>query len=145
VTDLAKGVDALTEVFIECSKRLISSEDFKESVASLNFSDEAQAVLDAYYVSNAQVVRAFLADLSMRLPHYTDLEWRLDIQLATRCLRQQVVPTFLLNLHTANGENKEEHVLEADFANLKNICQELEVALKQVKTTHNNRVLKYIH
>uniref|UniRef100_A0A1X7T6B9 COMM domain-containing protein n=1 Tax=Amphimedon queenslandica TaxID=400682 RepID=A0A1X7T6B9_AMPQE len=38
--------------------------------------------------------------MSLDLPHYTDLEWRLEAQLSSRSLERQVQPSVLLRLHT---------------------------------------------
>lgn len=36
--------------------------------------------------------------MAITLPHYEDLEWRLDVQLASRALRGQVEPSYFLKL-----------------------------------------------
>ena len=36
--------------------------------------------------------------MAVTLPHYEDLEWRLDVQLASRALRGQVEPSYFLKL-----------------------------------------------
>lgn len=39
----------------------------------------------------------------MDLPHYHNLEWRVDVQLASRGLQRQAEPSVLLRLHTRDG------------------------------------------
>jgi hypothetical protein len=45
-------------------------------------------------------VRAQLSESSLQLPHYVNLDWRLDVQLGSRALRQQFEPTLMLELET---------------------------------------------
>jgi len=39
----------------------------------------------------------------MDLPHYHNLEWRFDIQLASRALQRQARPSVVFRLHTKDG------------------------------------------
>jgi len=38
------------------------------------------------------------------LPHFVNLDWRLDIQVASRTIRSQVEPVFMLKLNTSDGK-----------------------------------------
>lgn len=38
--------------------------------------------------------------MSLDLPHYHDLEWRLEVNLGSRALSRQVQPSIILRLHT---------------------------------------------
>jgi hypothetical protein len=33
------------------------------------------------YLARLKDIRAYLSDISMRLPHYQDLSWRLDVEV----------------------------------------------------------------
>lgn len=48
-------------------------------------------------------MRSILSHMVMELPHYQNLEWRLDVQLASRALQRQAEPTALLRLHIKDG------------------------------------------
>ena len=56
-----------------------------------------------FYQENCQEVRAILSHMTMELPHYHNLEWRLDVQLASRSLQQQADPSLTLRLHTKDN------------------------------------------
>ena len=53
-----------------------------------------------FYLSSGKDVRAQLSESSLQLPHYVNLDWRLDVQLGSRALRQQFEPTLMLELET---------------------------------------------
>jgi hypothetical protein len=52
------------------------------------------------FVANCKELRTHLSDMSLRLPRYANLDWRLDVQLSSRSLRQQFTPSLLLELET---------------------------------------------
>jgi hypothetical protein len=143
-----RAVEALAEIFLECAKRPASEKEFVASVEEAGFNKGALAkVLAEAYTANLQALRAFLGDLSFQLPHYVDLDWRLDVQVATRCVRQQVEPAFVLELRTQPTDASappDRLLLQSDYANLQNLVAELELAVKQAKTAHVNRVLRYV-
>ena len=41
--------------------------------------------------------------MAMGLPEYHDMEWRFDVQLASRSILQQADPQLLLRLHVKDG------------------------------------------
>ena len=69
-------------------------------------------------------------------------------QVASRSVRQQVKPTYLLKLHMhAKGspvEDTEPTVMEADYASLKHITTELQAALQEANSLHQRRLARYI-
>ncbi len=52
------------------------------------------------YEENSKEIRSVLGDMSMGLPHYQDMEWRVDIRTGSRALLRQVDPTIVMRLHT---------------------------------------------
>eukprot|EP00823_Brevimastigomonas_motovehiculus_P004559 TRINITY_DN3020_c0_g1_i1.p1 TRINITY_DN3020_c0_g1~~TRINITY_DN3020_c0_g1_i1.p1 ORF type:complete len:251 (+),score=69.17 TRINITY_DN3020_c0_g1_i1:57-755(+) len=100
---LEKLIAALTEIFVESAKKDLSANDLMLSLTELKLltEDTMKLIVEHY---QAKEIRRYLSELSMKLKHYTDLDWRLDVQLASRCLRQQVTPSFLLQLHTSNAD-----------------------------------------
>jgi hypothetical protein len=51
-------------------------------------------------------------DASFRMNHYTDLEWRMDVELASRTVHRQTNPLWLMKLHTANPDGSSEVPLD---------------------------------
>ena len=78
----------------------INEIDFKDSVMVLGFSKELNDELFRLYEENCKEIRSILSSMSMDLPHYHNLEWRFEVQLASRSLQRQTQPKVLLRLHT---------------------------------------------
>ena len=75
-----------------------------------------------FFLENKIEIRNILRQLSIGLPSYKDLHWRLDVQvgafksarrvqisfefsqLGSRCLRQSVQPVFTMEFHTKAGD-----------------------------------------
>ena len=77
--------------------------DFQDSIMVLGFSEELNKILLQVYQENCKEIRSILSVMSMDLPHYHDLEWRFDVQLASRSLSRQAQPNILLRIHTKDG------------------------------------------
>uniref|UniRef100_A0A4W5RRD6 COMM domain containing 2 n=1 Tax=Hucho hucho TaxID=62062 RepID=A0A4W5RRD6_9TELE len=139
------GVEGLMYLLTESSKLMISEVDFQDSVLVLGFTEELNQLLLQLYLENRKEIRHILGELTPSLPHYHNLEWRLDVQLASRALRQQVKPTVSMKLHLEeSGGVKSAKVLQTDPATLMHLIQELEKALAELKTTHCRRILRNI-
>ncbi|XP_066503769.1 COMM domain-containing protein 2 [Hoplias malabaricus] len=138
------GVEGLMYLLTESSKLMISELDFQDSVLVLGFSEELNKLLLQLYLENRKEIRQILSELAPSLPHYHNLEWRLDVQLASRALRQQVKPTVSLKLHLERGGERSARVLQTDPATLLHLIQELERALAEVKSNHCRRILRNI-
>jgi len=80
----------------------------------------------------------------MDLPHYHNLEWRFDIQLASRALQRQARPSVVFRLHTKDGDEAKSHLLQTDPSNLVHLTQSLESALAELKTQHCRRIMRNI-
>lgn len=81
----------------------MSELDFQDSILVLGFSEELNKELLQIYQQHCKEIRAILSEMSLNVPHFHDLEWRLDVQLASRSLQRQAQPTVLLRLHTKQG------------------------------------------
>ena len=77
--------------------------DFQDSIMVLGFPEELNKELLALYQENCKEIRSILSSMSMDLPHYHNLEWRFDVQLASRSLQRQTQPVVMLRLHIKDG------------------------------------------
>ncbi|XP_075997744.1 COMM domain-containing protein 2 [Genypterus blacodes] len=148
VQSVQHGVEGLMFLMTESSKHMISEVDFLDSVLVLGFGEELnQALLQLYLLQRSQI-RNTLSLLPSNLPAYNNLEWRLDVQLASRSLRQQVVPMLTMKLLLAtDGGNYTDHkakVVQTDITTLVHLITVLEAALAAMKTNHARRILRNI-
>lgn len=138
------GVEGLTYLLTESSKLMISEIDFQDSVLVLGFSEKLNKLLLQLYLDNRKEIRSILNELAPDLPHYHNMEWRLDVQLASRSLRQQIKPSVTLKLHLEQNGDPSTQVLQTDPATLLHLIQELEQALGEMKTNHCRRIVRNI-
>ena len=155
-------VEALSYFFVEAAKKNAVELDFIDSALLVGFQPPAAKHLWSEFQSNVKALRLTLSKISMELPHYHNLEWRLDVQVASRMLRRQLNPTFLVDLQIKNGEGSsgliyvlyvfadddcaelEQHLLQTDPATLMHMTQVLEGALNEMKTAYARRIVRNI-
>ncbi|XP_006823291.1 COMM domain-containing protein 2-like [Saccoglossus kowalevskii] len=138
-------VEGLMYLLTECAKLMISEIDFQDSIMTLGFQEDLKQQLVQFYLENRKEIRAILCKMSMDLPHYHNLEWRLDVQLASRSLRHHITPIVTMKLHTGDCETKEVTVLQTDAVNLLHLTQTLQQALDEMKSSHCRRIVRNIN
>ncbi|KAM8770142.1 COMM domain-containing protein 2 [Rhynchonycteris naso] len=138
------GVEGLTYLLTESSKLMISELDFQDSILVLGFPEELNKLLLQLYLDNRKEIRAILSELAPDLPSYHSLEWRLDVQLASRSLRQQIKPAVTIKLHLNRDGGRSTELLQTDPATLLHLTQQLERALEETGTRHCRRVMRNI-
>lgn len=144
VETIQHGVEGLMYLLTESSKLMISEIDFQDSVLVLGFSEELNGVLLQLYLANRSEIRSTLTQLTPALPCYSNLEWRLDVLVASRALRQQVVPTVTMRLELSSDGQRSARVLQTDPATLLHLISSLEGALDALKSNHARRILRNI-
>eukprot|EP01006_Ploeotia_vitrea_P049393 TRINITY_DN67334_c7_g5_i1.p1 TRINITY_DN67334_c7_g5~~TRINITY_DN67334_c7_g5_i1.p1 ORF type:complete len:293 (+),score=98.09 TRINITY_DN67334_c7_g5_i1:104-982(+) len=141
VAQVKTALAALSSLFIQCAKRNVGEADVRKALEELEGMEKHAAQVAECYGRQKARLRAVLAgEFAMRLPHYVDLDWRIDVEVGSRALRNQVKPTMMLNLKTTEKDT----LLQADYAVAKHVCDELEQAMKQANTAHSRRIIKYI-
>ncbi|XP_040041148.2 COMM domain-containing protein 2 isoform X3 [Gasterosteus aculeatus] len=148
VETVQRGVEGLMYLMTESSKHMISKVDFLDSVLVLGFGEELNQILLQLYLQHHSEIRSILSQLPSNLPAYHNLEWRLDVQLASRAIRQQVVPVLTMRLLlTGGGDGTGElsrRVLQTDPGTLLHLISTLEGALAAIKTNHARRIFRNI-
>ncbi|XP_054452862.1 COMM domain-containing protein 2 [Anoplopoma fimbria] len=141
------GVEGLMYLMTESSKHMISEVDFLDSVLVLGFGEELNQILLQLYLQHHSQIRSILSQLPSHLPAYHNLEWRLDVQLASRPIRQQVVPMLTMRLLMTGGGDSGDlsrRVLQTDPSTLLHLISTLEAALAAIKTNHARRIFRNI-
>jgi hypothetical protein len=90
--------------------------------------------------------------LDISHPRFEHLSWRLDVELARRNVQGMTEPKFQLRLDVRTPSNAtafsdhttESMHLQSDYANLKRIQDELQLAVSEHSSTHCQRIARYI-
>jgi len=100
-----------------------------------------------FYKGKKQEIHDALSRLTLDLPHYQDLDWRFEVQLASRALHHQVTPLITMNLTLetktalASGNAiRKNVVLQTDPTNLVHVTQVLEEALRGSRSQHSRQM-----
>ncbi|XP_014777667.1 COMM domain-containing protein 2 [Octopus bimaculoides] len=138
------AVEGLMYLLTETSRFMIPETEYKESLSILGFQDDKIDILLTMYLENRGNIRNILSEMSMELPHYDNLEWRFDVQVASRSMRHQVMPNVLLKLHLEEDDEVTTHHLQTDPGNLVQLTKELEKALDEMKSPFCRRIVRNI-
>lgn len=144
VKSVRNGIHSLMHLFTESSRLMIGEIDFQDSVMTLGFPEEVIQELLQMYLRTRKEVRTILSEMTPDVPHYQNLEWRFDVELASRSLRHQTKPVVLMKLHTKEGEKSAVDVLQTDPTNLVHVTSMLENAAQEMKTAHCRRIVRNI-
>uniref|UniRef100_A0AAV2L3Z4 COMM domain-containing protein n=1 Tax=Knipowitschia caucasica TaxID=637954 RepID=A0AAV2L3Z4_KNICA len=125
----------------------LSEADFLDSLLVLGFSKEVNDMLLQLYQQQGPQVCSVLSQMRPTLPEYHSLEWRLDVHVSRRALRQQLCPVMTLCLaltEGGTGEQSTRRLLQARPSTLLHLLRELESALDAMKSTHTRRILRNV-
>lgn len=154
VEAVEQAVLMLCDIFTRVARLNLSAQATLSLLEDVGFMESPRETLSEYLLQIIGDIREVIANSSLSVPVYRKLEWRLDVQVASRSLRNQATPSFLLNLSTScnNGtptnndtstaETKSLH-LEADYATLKAACAELEQAVAASSSMHSRRIIRH--
>nr|CAD7396814.1 unnamed protein product [Timema cristinae] len=134
---IRNAVDGLVHLLVESCRNKLDEQDFQDSVLALGFSEQQQQTLSTFYHSKKEEIQSALLRPTLDIPHYQDLDWRVDIQLASRALHNQVTPLVSMKLSLDNGQCVP---LQTDPNNLLHMTQVLEQALQEAKGQHTRRI-----
>ena len=144
---IKNSVEGLVNLLLESCKHKLNPEDFRDSVIALGFTEEKEAILSKLYSIKKDEISNALEEIGFKLPGYHDMEWRFEVQTASRSLLKQVAPliTLDLSLKTPDNSDEIEHVLlQTDPTNLLHITQELEEALQESRSLHIRRISRAV-
>lgn len=95
-------------------------------------------------VAETPRARSVASDLGHPLPAFRSLDWRLDVQMGSRCLRGQATPKMTIKLETEEGGRPTTEFLQADLADMEHMCREIKNALQEGRSNHARRVSRSI-
>uniref|UniRef100_A0A1B0AD66 COMM domain-containing protein n=1 Tax=Glossina pallidipes TaxID=7398 RepID=A0A1B0AD66_GLOPL len=168
--DVQHSVEALISLLIESAK--INAEDttVERPFQELGFSDKAVQILMQFVRSKRNFVEGSIKTANIRAYRLVNLEWRLEILLASRALmkQSQIFVTMKLYLHTEpksenrdlldntseqnavvvhedEKRNRKDVLVQIDLNSLKYMIQSLEEALTESRTRRVRNIIAAIH
>ena len=147
VNVIKNSVEGLVNLLLESCRYKLSAEDFRDSVVALGFAEDQETILSKLYNVKKDEILDSLTNIGFKLPQYHDMEWRFEVQIASRSLLKQVAPLITLDLSVKDSNRSEdiEHVLlQTDPVNLLHITQELEEALQEGRSQHIRRLSRVV-
>ncbi|CAG9323009.1 unnamed protein product [Blepharisma stoltei] len=69
-----------------------------------------------------------------------EFDWRFEVQLAGRATEDTINPRILLSVET----DKEKRIIESDYANLRNLYQQLNSALNSFDSIRAKKAEKFL-
>ncbi|XP_023209716.1 COMM domain-containing protein 2-like [Centruroides sculpturatus] len=138
------AIEGIMYLITEAVKMGLSDLELKDSMISIDLPEIIQEEIMQFHSSRRNDVRKELSGLSTAYPHYHNLKWRLDVQLATRSLRHQTTPLIMLKLELIQDEKVKSFLLQIDPVNLIHMTEVLDQALKESKLQHCRRIMRHI-
>ncbi|KAG8228789.1 hypothetical protein J437_LFUL006668 [Ladona fulva] len=152
---LRLAIEGLIKLLIESFKNKLSSEDFTGSLQALGFREEQQDLLTKLYTEEGKILN--VVGGSVTPPHFHNLDWRFEVQVASRSLLHQLTPLITMKLSLKDGETApkgkesdsdsgakkpslQDHILQIDPVGLLHITGILEQALAEGSSRHCRRV-----
>mmetsp|Transcript_34893 Transcript_34893/g.44761 ORF Transcript_34893/g.44761 Transcript_34893/m.44761 type:complete len:210 (-) Transcript_34893:393-1022(-) len=137
------ALNCLGRLFVENTKASLSSEALSDSLSRMQVPNNQIQDIIQVHVARREGLQSFLSHQGFQLPRYKDFGWRLDIEVSRRAVRHICEPLYTLRLDLANP-GQESLLFESDYANLKNLENQIDAALAELKTTHCQRLTRYI-
>ena len=147
---VGRGVQGLSYFFTESALHKISALDFLDSCMLLGFAPAASEILQKFYLQYCALIRDLEKASDFSLLSYSDLAWRLDVEIGKRALRNYAKPKLTIRLDLSKpsvaGEHPpvEPHYFEADLESVQAICKQLEAALQASKSEHARRMQRNV-
>ena len=122
----------------------LKEKEINESLVLSGLKPELIAEVEQNVNSNLKQIRTNLTGMRLNTVEYSNLEWRVDLNLASRSARETVEPEIILKLDLKSGEETSSEILKTDVVNLVHLTNSLEDALNEIKTHYVRRVMKNI-
>jgi len=144
--ELAAALEALSFVITESARQQLPEQELRTALQEQLPLSEA-AIESLVRVSLAEIphARRVAEDFGHPLPAFRSLEWRLDVQMGSRCLRGQATPKMTIKLDTDKAGQSNTHFLQADLADMEHMCREIKSALQEGRSNHSRKVSRMIN
>lgn len=135
IEEVEQAVASLTLLFARAVRLQMQQAELRSLFSNAGLKETPGEVLaDMYSQRHKELFGVVL--LSGR--SYGRLDWRLDIQVASRSVQHQVTSRFLLAIHDTDGL---QHI-NADYGTLKDVYLQLGAALAESSSTRSRKFLQ---
>eukprot|EP00644_Phytophthora_capsici_P004752 jgi/Phyca11/557860/estExt2_Genewise1.C_PHYCAscaffold_10015 len=148
---MEQAVLGIAKVLMDGAKVEMSAHAFRLVLKGMALPEQHVDVLAQLYETHAKGIRECVSrETGTSVPHYRNLEWRIDLELGTRFHRNKPKPIVTLRLDTSTQANStavpkvQSTCLRADYDGLKMMQRQLETALKEVDSVHCSRIQRYM-
>jgi COMM domain containing 2 len=133
-------------IFIENSRQSLNEKELKESLQLVGVKPELIDEINTKCNECINLIKTYLKTTKIiDTLAYDDLEWRLDVKVASRSLNKCIEPEIIMKLNLADHLlQKQVHLIQTDPNNLINLTNKLEDALNEIKTNYSRRVMSHI-
>lgn len=168
--DLQHVVECLLSLLIEATKANVDIESVKKPLVAIGFKDDTVNVLSQFLNSKRNFVEGSIKTANIRAYRLVNLEWRLEVRLASRALmkQSQVFVTMKLYLHTEpknenrdlleepqhseykqihedERRNRKDLLIQTDINSLKHMILSLEEALMESRSRRIRNIVSAIN
>eukprot|EP00960_Hanusia_phi_P012052 351105-Hanusia_phi.AAC.1 len=153
-------IDAIVFIIVEAAKckmseqvswRLVQQalliivlQDFLHHLSDMGIDESLQDDFSKVYSDIVDYSREMSFQLEHELPSFKSIDWRLDVQLGSRCLRGQCSPSLMMKVGVGSGKQMREHLLQAEISDVEKICNDLQAALQEAKSNHARKVTRLL-
>uniref|UniRef100_A0A034WST0 COMM domain-containing protein 2 n=1 Tax=Bactrocera dorsalis TaxID=27457 RepID=A0A034WST0_BACDO len=160
------AVEALIALLINATKGNASEFDLQSLQQEEGYSNDVMQVLSQFVSSKRHFIEGSIKSANIRAYRLVNIEWRLEVRLATRSLLRQssIRVTMKLYLHTEpknenrdlleDGDqaihsderrNRKDLLVQTDLSSLVHMIQVLETALYESKSRRIRNIVSGIH
>ncbi|TDH74137.1 uncharacterized protein CCR75_002967 [Bremia lactucae] len=163
VDKMEQVVLAVAKILMDSARGMTMSEQHIEVFAHVCgfvylFAIDVRAPIQNSHSRNLQLYEVHMENIrkivsrrsGSSIPHYLNLEWRVDLELGTRFQRYNPKPIVTLRLDTATQASScvkpqvQTTCFRVDYDGLKLLQRQLENALKEVDSVHCSRIQRYM-
>lgn len=152
--DVERAVAATARVFLEAARAHLVDADLVATLREAGLSAERSTSLAAAYAPSRDELQDMASRGASALPLFHGIEWRLEVEVAARgrdAGGSGLRPSFLLRLDTveppASGHGASRistSYAQADYAALRHLKEQLELAVAELDSGHARRVQRYV-
>jgi len=141
---IQKTVSGLANILLESAKARLSLASFRRAIHTLSLNTEQSAVLHEVLEQHSQDICHSAEMTGMPIPHYSHIDWRLEVEIASRTSRNSAAPKFSLRLDLDEPGQSQAIPMECSQSTLLHVQKQLEAALSEESSVHSKRFQRYI-